>query len=69
METQKPQEQPQNTLDIMPEKGVVMLPEDDKEQFLSTCGKGYQLQKVWQIPRAVEEKHEVGFYQFKRAEK
>lgn len=46
-----------------------MLPEDDKEQFLSTCGKGYQLQKVWQIPRAVEEKHEVGFYQFKRAEK
>lgn len=54
---------------VLPEKGVVMLPEDDKEQFLSTCGKGYQLQKVWQIPRAVEEKHEVGFYQFKRAEK
>lgn len=54
---------------VLPETGVVMLPEDDKEQFLSTCGKGYQLQKVWQIPRAVEEKHEVGFYQFKRAEK
>lgn len=54
---------------VLPEKGVVMLPEDDKEQFLSTCGKGYQLQKVWQIPRAVEEKHEVGFYQFNRAEK
>lgn len=54
---------------VLPETGVVMLPEDDKETFLSTCGKGYQLQKVWQIPRAVEEKHEVGFYQFKRAEK
>lgn len=54
---------------VLPETGVVMLPEDDKEQFLTTCGKGYQLQKVWQIPRAVEEKHEVGFYQFKRAEK
>ena len=34
-----------------------------------TDGRGYCLQRVWQIRRAVEEKHEVGFYKFCKREK
>ena len=52
-----------------PEVGVRMIPEDDVEEFKKTVGRGYCLQRVWQIRRAVEEKHEVGFYKFCKREK
>lgn len=54
---------------VKPEDGVLMIPEDDVEEFKNTVGRGYCLQRVWQIRRAVEEKHEVGFYKFCKSEK
>lgn len=54
---------------VKPEDGVLMIPEDDVEEFKKTVGRGYSLQRVWQIHRAVEEKHEVGFYKFCKSEK
>lgn len=54
---------------VKPEDGVLMIPEDDVEEFKKTVGRGYCLQRVWQIRRAVEEKHEVGFYKFCNSEK
>lgn len=54
---------------VKPEDGVLMIPEDDVEEFKKTVGRGYCLQRVWQIRRAVEEKHEVGFYKFCKREK
>lgn len=54
---------------VKPEDGVLMIPEDDVEEFKKTVGRGYSLQRVWQIRRAVEEKHEVGFYRFCKSEK
>lgn len=54
---------------VKPEDGVLMIPEDDVEEFKKTVGRGYCLQLVWQIRRAVEEKHEVGFYKFCKSEK
>ena len=54
---------------VKPEDGVLMIPEDDVEEFKKTVGRGYCLQRVWQIRRAVEEKHEVGFYKFSKREK
>ena len=54
---------------VKPEDGVLIIPEDDVEEFKKTVGRGYCLQRVWQIRRAVEEKHEVGFYKFCKSEK
>lgn len=54
---------------VKPEDGVLMIPEDDVEEFKKTVGRGYCLQRVWQIRRAVEEKHQVGFYKFCKSEK
>lgn len=54
---------------VKPEDGVLMIPEDDVEEFKKTVGRGYCLQRVWQIRHAVEEKHEVGFYKFCKREK
>lgn len=54
---------------VKPEDGVLMIPGDDVEEFKKTVGRGYCLQRVWQIRRAVEEKHEVGFYKFCKSEK
>lgn len=54
---------------VKPEDGVLMIPENDVEEFKKTVGRGYCLQRVWQIRRAVEEKHEVGFYKFCKSEK
>ncbi|MEE1205383.1 MAG: glycosyltransferase family 39 protein [Prevotella sp.] len=54
---------------VKPEDGVLMIPEDDVEEFKKTVGRGYCLQRVWQIRRAVEEKHEVGFYKFCKRDK
>ena len=54
---------------VKPEDGVLMIPEDDVEEFKKTVGRSYCLQRVWQIRRAVEEKHEVSFYKFCKSEK
>lgn len=54
---------------VKPEDGMLMIPEDDVEEFKKTVGRGYCLQRVWQIRRAVEEKHEVGFFKFCKSEK
>ena len=54
---------------VKPEDGVLMIPENDVEEFKKTVGRGYCLQRVWQIRRAVEEKHEVGFFKFCKREK
>lgn len=54
---------------VKPKDGVLMIPEDDVEEFKKNVGRGYCLQRVWQIRRAVEEKHEVGFYKFCKREK
>ena len=54
---------------VKPEDGVLMIPEDDVEEFKKTVGRGYCLQRVWQIRRAVEEKHEVGFHKLCKREK
>ena len=54
---------------VKPEDGVLMIPEDDVEEFKKTVGRGYCLQRVWQIRRAVEEKHEGCFYKFCKREK
>lgn len=54
---------------VKPKDGVLMIPEDDVEEFKKTVGRGYCLQRVWQIRRVVEEKHEVGFYKFCKREK
>lgn len=51
---------------VMPTDGVLIIPEDDVQDFMSTVGRGYHIERVWQIRRAVEEKHEVGFYRFCR---
>ena len=51
---------------VMPTDGVLIIPEDDVQDFISTVGRGYHIERVWQIRRAVEEKHEVGFYRFCR---
>lgn len=59
----------QQFVKVKPEDGVLMIPEDDVEEFKKTVGRGYCLQRVWQIRRAVEEKHEVGFYKFCKREK
>lgn len=59
----------QQFVKVKPEDGVLMIPEDDVEEFKKTVGCGYCLQRVWQIRRAVEEKHEVGFYKFCKREK
>ena len=48
----------------LPQDGVVMVPEDNLQDFMEKFGKGYTFQKVWEIPRAVESRCPVGFYRF-----
>ena len=52
---------------VMPQDGVLMIPEADMPDFQKKLGKGYIFQKVWEVPRVVESKDPVGFYQFKKA--
>ena len=49
---------------VMPQEGVLMIPDDDMPGFREKYGKSYTFQKVWEIPRAVESRHSVGFYRF-----
>ena len=48
----------------LPQDGVVMVPEDNLQDFMEKFSKGYTFQKVWEIPRAVESRCPVGFYRF-----
>lgn len=49
---------------VMPNDGVLMIPEEDMEGFKEKFGKGYTFEKVWEIQKAVEWHHPVGFYRF-----
>lgn len=51
---------------VMPQDGVLMIPEADMPGFREKYDKDYTFQKVWEIPKAVESKDPVGFYRFKK---
>ena len=49
---------------VLPQDGVLMIPEGDMPDFKEKFGKGYTLQKVWEVRKLVECHHPVGFYRF-----
>lgn len=49
---------------VMPQDGVLMIPEEDMENFLRKYGQDYSFQKVWEVKKAVESHGPVGFYRF-----
>ena len=49
---------------VLPQDGVLMIPEEDMPNFKEKFGKDYTFQKVWEVKRLVECRHPVGFYQF-----
>ena len=49
---------------VLPQDGVLMIPEGDLPDFKEKFGKDYTLQKVWEVKRLVECRHPVGFYRF-----
>ena len=49
---------------VLPQDGVLMIPEEDMPDFKEKFGKDYTFQKVWEVKRLVEWRHPVGFYQF-----
>ena len=49
---------------VLPQDGVLMIPEGDMPDFKEKFGKDYTFQKVWEVKRLVECRHPVGFYQF-----
>ena len=49
---------------VLPQDGVLMIPEEDMPAFKEKFGKDYTFQKVWEVKRLVEWHHPVGFYQF-----
>ena len=49
---------------VLPQDGVLMIPEEDMPAFKEKFGKDYTFQKVWEVKRLVECRHPVGFYQF-----
>ena len=49
---------------VLPQDGVLMIPEEDMPDFKEKFGKDYTFQKVWEVRRLVEWYHPVGFYQF-----
>lgn len=49
---------------VMPDNGVLMIPEEDMEGFKEKYGKGYTFEKVWEVKKLVEWHHPVGFYRF-----
>ena len=51
---------------VMPQDGVLMIPEEDMPSFKEKYGKGYTFQKVWEVKKVVEWHKPVGFYQFKK---
>ena len=51
---------------VMPQDGVLMIPEEDLPSFKEKYGKGYTFQKVWEVKKTVEWRKPVSFYQFKK---
>ena len=49
---------------VLPQDGMLMIPEEDMPAFKEKFGKDYTFQKVWEVKRLVECRHPVGFYQF-----
>ena len=49
---------------VLPQDGVLMIPEGDMPDFKEKFGKDYTLQKVWEVRKLVECHHPVGFYRF-----
>ena len=49
---------------VLPQDGVLMIPESDVPDFKEKFGRDYTFQKVWEVKRLVEWHHPVGFYQF-----
>ena len=49
---------------VLPQDGVLMIPESDVPDFKEKFGKDYTFQKVWEVRRLVESRHPVGFYRF-----
>ena len=49
---------------VLPQDGVLMIPESDVPDFKEKFGKDYTFQKVWEVRRLVECRHPVGFYRF-----
>ena len=53
---------------VLPQDGVLMIPEDCFEEFKEKYGKGYVFQKDWEIKKAVEWHSPVGFYRVVKSE-
>jgi len=51
---------------VMPQDGVLMIPEEDMPSFKEKYGKEYTFQKVWEVKKTVEWHKPVGFYRFKK---
>ena len=49
---------------VLPQDGVLMIPESDVPDFKEKFGKDYTFQKVWEVKKLVEWHHPVGFYRF-----
>ena len=49
---------------VLPQDGVLMIPESDVPDFKEKFGRDYTFQKVWEVKRLVEWHHPVGFYRF-----
>ena len=53
---------------VLPQDGVLMIPEDSFEEFKEKYGKEYVFQKDWEIKKTVEWHGPVGFYRFVKSE-
>ena len=53
---------------VLPQDGVLMIPEEDMPDFKEKFGKDYTFQKVWEVRRLVEWRKPVEFYQFVKVE-
>ena len=49
---------------VLPQDGVLMIPEGDMPDFKEKFGKDYTFQKVWEVRKTVEWHNKVGFYRF-----
>ena len=49
---------------VLPQDGVLMIPEGDMPDFKEKFGRDYTFQKVWEVKKTVEWHSKVGFYKF-----
>ena len=49
---------------VLPQDGVLMIPESDVPDFKEKFGKDYTFQKVWEVKKTVEWHSKVVFYKF-----